>query len=215
MTTTSALRSLTFTILPKAETNPLVLRRNEIVKRLDEQKRLATDPNHVKVIKTKAGEKQLKVRPMWKPLEDGSLAVFLNVGFKPIEWAPGWTTHSIVAFRLGSLRKLAEGTKNHDFERDLYIEERKAERGILLTRYLRQGWNRLPRLLVHCFWIAITGAYWLLADYGRSAIRPLVGLTASVFIFHVAYTGVLTPRGTSIEDTFKRAVTAFTIANDA
>jgi hypothetical protein len=38
------------------------------------------------------------------------------------------------ALRLRRLRKIAEETKNHDLESDLYIEERKAERGI----YLRQ-----------------------------------------------------------------------------
>jgi hypothetical protein len=82
---------------PELDTNPVVLRRNEIVKRLEERKLLATDPNHVKVIKTKAGEKQQKIRPMWKPLEDGSLAFFLNVGFKPIEWAPGKTAIAVKA----------------------------------------------------------------------------------------------------------------------
>jgi hypothetical protein len=47
---------LAFTALPKVEKNPVMLRRNEIVKRLEEQKHLATDPSYVKVIKTKAGD---------------------------------------------------------------------------------------------------------------------------------------------------------------
>jgi Pentapeptide repeats (9 copies) len=47
---------------------------------------------------------------------------------------PGWTTDSDVARRLRVLRKLADETKNHDLERDLYIEERKAERGIKLAQ---------------------------------------------------------------------------------
>jgi hypothetical protein len=46
----------------------------------------------------------------------------------------GWTTDSDVARRLRALRKLADETKNHDLERDLYIEERKAERGIKLAQ---------------------------------------------------------------------------------
>ena len=35
-----------------------------------------------------------------------------------------------------ALRKFAEDTKNHDLERDLYIEERKAERGVYLYQLL-------------------------------------------------------------------------------
>jgi uncharacterized protein YjbI with pentapeptide repeats len=49
-------------------------------------------------------------------------------------WRPHWTSDSKVPIRLRALRKVAEDTKNHDLERDLYIEERKAERGV----YLRQ-----------------------------------------------------------------------------
>jgi hypothetical protein len=41
-----------------------------------------------------------------------------------------WTSDSKVPIRLRQLRKLVEETKNHDLERDLYIEERKAERGV-------------------------------------------------------------------------------------
>jgi hypothetical protein len=41
-----------------------------------------------------------------------------------------WTSDSKVPLRLRAFRKVAEETKNHDLERDLYIEERKAERGV-------------------------------------------------------------------------------------
>jgi hypothetical protein len=41
-----------------------------------------------------------------------------------------WTKNSHIPVHLRSLRKVAEETKNHDLERDLYIEERKAERGV-------------------------------------------------------------------------------------
>jgi uncharacterized protein YjbI with pentapeptide repeats len=47
-----------------------------------------------------------------------------------------WTFRSSVPVRLRALRKIAEETKNHDLERDLYIEERKAERGVYLSRLL-------------------------------------------------------------------------------
>ena len=43
----------------------------------------------------------------------------------------GWSTSSPTARRLRVFRAFAEETKNHDLERNLYIEERKIERGFL------------------------------------------------------------------------------------
>jgi hypothetical protein len=126
---------------------------------------------------------------------------------------PGWTTDSDVGIRLRLLRKLADETKNHDLERDLYIEERRAERGIRLARYFRVGRPGWPRLVAHCLWIAIMGIYWLLTDYGRSVIRPLIALVASIFVFNASYSVVLSPPPAMSETTFRNAVWAFTIAN--
>jgi hypothetical protein len=47
-----------------------------------------------------------------------------------------WTKDSEVPLRLRAFRKIAEETKNHDLERDLYIEERKAERGVYWRQLL-------------------------------------------------------------------------------
>jgi Pentapeptide repeats (9 copies) len=52
-----------------------------------------------------------------------------------------WTPDTKVPLRLRALRKITEETKNHDLERDLYIEERKAERGV----YLRHRWDELRK----------------------------------------------------------------------
>jgi hypothetical protein len=57
------------------------------------------------------------------------------------------------------------------------------------------------------------GVYWLLADYGRNFIRPLVALVASIFVFHAAYSIVLSPPPAMSETTFRNAIWAFTIAN--
>jgi uncharacterized protein YjbI with pentapeptide repeats len=78
----------------------------------------------------------------------------------------GWTTSSNTALQIRKLRKLAEETKNHDLERDLYIEERKAERGIVLAQLWRRKGKILfePRFYSHCVWIMVMGIYWLLAD---------------------------------------------------
>jgi uncharacterized protein YjbI with pentapeptide repeats len=129
---------------------------------------------------------------------------------------PGWTTDSEVANQLRRLRDLADTTKNHDLERDLYIEERKAERGILLAQYWRGGRRSFlkPRLYSHCLWIAVMAAYSLFADYGRSFVRPLAALFASAFVFHAVYWMVLeAPSGPSHREEFRRAVWAFSIAS--
>jgi hypothetical protein len=135
--------------------------------------------------------------------------------------SPGWTTNSDVALRLRALRKLADETKNHDLERDLYIEERRAERGIVVAEYWHQGWTLVvkPKFFTHCLWIAVMGGYWLLSDYGRSVVRPIVALVSSVFVFYWAYVAVLqsvvvleSPNAAATRD-FKDAVWAHAIAN--
>jgi hypothetical protein len=130
---------------------------------------------------------------------------------RPILSTPGWTSDSQVVIRLRTFRKLAEDTKNHDLERDLYIEERKAERGVMFADYF--GQRRMVLLISHSTWIVIMSAYWLLANYGRSFMRPLLALLVSVFIFHAWYSMVLSPPGKAGESEFRQAVWAFTIAN--
>jgi hypothetical protein len=110
-----------------------------------------------------------------------------------------WTKNGRIPVRLRAFRKVAEETKNHDLERDLYIEERKAERGV----YLRQRWEELKkdgwkswprnaaRLVAHCFWILVMGLYWALADYGRNFVVPAIWLGLSVPLFHWRYSTVL------------------------
>ena len=52
-----------------------------------------------------------------------------RVGFVPAGKWFHWTENSRIPVHLRGFRKIAEETKNHDLERDLYVEERKAERG--------------------------------------------------------------------------------------
>jgi uncharacterized protein YjbI with pentapeptide repeats len=128
----------------------------------------------------------------------------------------GWTTSSVVALRLRALRALAEATKNHDLERDLYIEERKAERGILFAQYWSEGWKGIlgPGMFSHLLWLLIMFGYSLLADFGRSVLRPLAGLAVSVFVFHWAYASVLTaPSDPARLEDFRRSVWAFAVSS--
>ena len=109
---------------------------------------------------------------------------------------PHWTSQSSVAIRLRALRRLAEDTKNHDLERDLYIEERKAERGVYLRQHFRallREPTRIWTLFSHILWIGVMAAYWALADYGRSFLRPLFWLIASWAFFRWRYEDVFAP----------------------
>jgi hypothetical protein len=134
-----------------------------------------------------------------------------------------WDSEAIV--RLRAFRKLAEETKSHDLERDLYIEERKAEHGFYLHRLLDE-FRRAPimgmpliigRLLGHCLWIAIMFGYRVLADYGRSVERPLGWLVLSVFIFQIGYASILYPLRQKVDpatkDYYDRAIWMLALGN--
>ena len=86
--TVSSLKNLTFTVAPKAETNPVLMRRKEVVARLETQKKLVADPNFTKTIKGKNGEKRQRVLPMFRPVGDDSYAFVLKAGFSPASAAP-------------------------------------------------------------------------------------------------------------------------------
>jgi hypothetical protein len=106
---TAALKSLTFTTLPKPGANPALDRRLKVIARLEEQKLLLNDPNHTRTVRTsvkKDGErtvteKQQRVLPWWRLLANGSYAFFVRSGVKPIEFEKGKT-----AIAVPSLEKL-------------------------------------------------------------------------------------------------------------
>lgn len=128
-------------------------------------------------------------------------------------WKPHWTTDSSVAVRLRALRSQIEATKNHDFERDLYIEERKAERGIYFDRFFRE--KRFGALVGHCLWIGVMALYWALSDYGRSWTRPFAWLVASVPAFDLVYAHLLADRRESAVKAAREAVTKSLAGQDA
>ena len=93
----SALRSLTFTTLPKIGANPTLDRRTNMIARLDEQKLLLNDPNYIRTARTwvkKDGQltpidKQQRVLPWWRVNTDGSYVFFVRSGPKPIQFEKG------------------------------------------------------------------------------------------------------------------------------
>jgi hypothetical protein len=100
---TAALKSLTFTTLPKPGANPALDRRLKVIARLEEQKALLHDPNYTRTVRTSAKkdgertvtEKQQRVLPWLRLLANGSYAFFVRSGVKPIEFEKGKTAIAV------------------------------------------------------------------------------------------------------------------------
>jgi hypothetical protein len=98
-TMAAALKSLTFTTLPKPGANPVLDRRTKVISRLEEQKALLADSTFTRTIRNwvkKDGqrsvvEKQQRVLPWWSLQANGSYAFFVRSGWKPIEFDKGKT----------------------------------------------------------------------------------------------------------------------------
>ena len=94
----SALKSLTFTTLPKPSANPTLDRRTKIIARLEEQKRLLADSTYTRSVRTwkkdEAGQKTVverrqRVLPWWTTTPNGSHVFFVRVGWKALEFEKG------------------------------------------------------------------------------------------------------------------------------
>jgi hypothetical protein len=91
------LKSLSFIALPKSGNDPVQMRRAKFIAKLEEQKQLLKDPNHVRTVQrwTKVnGErqaitKQQAVRPWWKADPSGQVIMSIKFGAKPIEFEKG------------------------------------------------------------------------------------------------------------------------------
>jgi hypothetical protein len=102
----SALRSLTFTTLPKIGANPTLDRRAKMIAQLEEQKLLLHDPKYIRTVRTwmkKDGQlvpvdKQQRVLPWWRTNVDGSYVFFVRLGGKPIEFEQGKNAIAVPSF---------------------------------------------------------------------------------------------------------------------
>ena len=91
------LKSLSFTALPKSANDPVQMRRAKFVARLEEQKQLLKDPNHVRTVQRwtkvdgerQATTKQQAVRPWWKSDPSGQVVMSIKFGAKPVEFEKG------------------------------------------------------------------------------------------------------------------------------
>ena len=93
----AALKSLTFTTLPATGGDPILDRRAKVIARLEEQKLILKDPNYTRTVRNwvkKDGErvmveKQQRVPLWWRQHANGSYALFVRSGLKPIEFEKG------------------------------------------------------------------------------------------------------------------------------
>src|SRR5260370_12131337 len=92
-----ALKSLSFTAIPKTGNDPVQTRRTKFITKLEEQKLLLKDPTHVRTVQRctkvdgqrQAITKQQAVRPWWKTDPAGQVVMSIKFGAKPIEFEKG------------------------------------------------------------------------------------------------------------------------------
>jgi hypothetical protein len=94
----SILKSLTFVPQPKINSDPLIIKRERMIGRLEDQKKLLADPSFVRRIKRwerkETGEKVLIEKPLrtsrwWQPDQNGGFVMTVKVGSKRIEFEKG------------------------------------------------------------------------------------------------------------------------------
>jgi hypothetical protein len=94
----SILKSLTFVPQPKINSDPLIIKRERMIGRLEDQKKLLADPTFVRRIKRwerkETGEKVLIEKPLrtsrwWQPDQNGGFVMTVKVGSKRIEFEKG------------------------------------------------------------------------------------------------------------------------------
>ncbi|MFY9957234.1 DUF6641 family protein [Bradyrhizobium sp.] len=99
----AVLKSLTFTTIPNPGGDPVLDRRTKLIARLEEQKLILKDPNYTRIVRNwvkKDGErvmveKQQRVPLWWRQHPNGSYALFVRSGLKPIEFEKGKAAISV------------------------------------------------------------------------------------------------------------------------
>lgn len=105
---------------------------------------------------------------------------------------PEWTINTDVPTRLRRFRKLMDDAKAQDIEHDLFILERKAERGIKIHNRKNLPLTPSPFGSIVLLWF-----YSFFSDCGRSATRPflyfIANIAASYYLYFILYTIKVSP----------------------
>jgi hypothetical protein len=95
---TQILKTFTFVPQPKFNSDPLVFKRERMISRLEDQKKLLADPGFIRRVKRwerkESGEKVLIEKPLrtskwWLPDQNGGCVMTVKVGSKRIEFEKG------------------------------------------------------------------------------------------------------------------------------
>lgn len=136
------LNTLAFVSVPKyLALSPVIGRRNRLIDRLEEQKRIAADPSYIPLTKrwkkTPDGSKALvdhyhRIRPWWRKDDAGNLILTVRVGLKALEFEKGKAGIAVGApERLESvLDTLIAATKAGELDRFLEVTTAPEGRGI-------------------------------------------------------------------------------------
>lgn len=100
------LKSLIFVAQPKPSSDPLMIKRERMIARLDDQKKLLADPNFVRTVKRwerkESGEKVLVEAPLrtskwWQPDGNGAYVMSVKIGSRRIEFEKGKAAISVAS----------------------------------------------------------------------------------------------------------------------
>ena len=119
----SIIKSLTLAELPARSKDPLTNRRNNLLKKLEDQAALAANPDYVRVQHRWTGkgdarrrvEKQTSVKPWWREDHSGKAYMTIRVGQTPLEFEKGKaaivTTRDELSALIARVPVKAVGTK--------------------------------------------------------------------------------------------------------
>jgi uncharacterized protein YjbI with pentapeptide repeats len=115
---------------------------------------------------------------------------------------PGWTGEAGTVARIRQLRGIARVNNAIDAERDLYVLERKAERGTAWRSAQETPWSEPWRKLSlygrSLIATALLFLYGLVSDHGRSPVRPALWLAIANAGAYLLYRGHVKPSSTAV-----------------
>ena len=137
------LKSLSFTAVTKVSNNPVLMRRNKLIARLEDQKNLAKDPTYaptaLRWVKLPDGSKKKvevkkPLRPSWRADLTGAVVLTVRFGFKTIEFEKGKAGIAVQSKEklIGVIDTLIAAVKAGEL--DAVLEQQGAARAVTKTK---------------------------------------------------------------------------------
>jgi hypothetical protein len=137
----SNLKSLTFTTVSPISNDPKLIRRQRLIERLEEQRKLAKDPSYAPIVKRwkKAEdgsrisvEQTRRLKPWWRTDANGNVVLIIKSGLKTLEFEKGKAGIAVGALdRLdGVFGTLIAATKAGELDAALEAASGSGSRGV-------------------------------------------------------------------------------------